>query len=301
MSISVSIITPSFNQGRFIGRTIESVLSQGLDLEYVVCDGGSTDETKEVLRQYESSVRWVSEADEGQADAVNKGLRSTSGDVIGWLNSDDVYYPGAVRAVCEVFEACPDVDFIYGDALHIDEIGSVIDTYPTEAWDFNRLTETCYLCQPAVFFRRRAIERYGVLDVSLHYCLDYEYWIRAALKGAKFRWLRQVLAGSRLYAETKTLGSRAKVHCEINHMMRSVLKRVPDRWLFNYAHVLVEGKGIHREERLKFPLAVSLASLYAALRWNHKVSTHMLVTTRQWMGQAAYGTYERLFYDADRI
>jgi hypothetical protein len=209
------------------------------------------------------------------------------------LNSDDVYYPGAIQAVCEFFEAYPAVDFIYGDAYHIDECDRIIERYPTEPWDFARLQETCYLCQPAVFFRRRVVEAYGELDSRLHYCLDYEYWLRASQQGAKFAWLRQVLAGSRLYAETKTLGARVKFHCEINHMMRNRLKRVPDSWLFNYAHVVADQRGIPRDDRVRFPLWVSAVSLYAALRWNHGVSAHMLRTTWKWMGDASYNGYRR--------
>jgi glycosyltransferase involved in cell wall biosynthesis len=293
MPLSVSVVTPSYNQGRFIERTIQSVLSQAPDLEYVVFDGGSTDQTVEILRRYESRLRWSSEKDRGQADAVNKGLRSTSGDVIGWLNSDDIYYPGAIDAVSELFAADPDVDFIYGDGNHIDENDGIIEPYPTEPWDIERLKETCYLCQPAVFFRRRAVAKFGVLNENLHFCLDYEYWLRAASQGARFVRMQKVLAGSRLYAETKTLGSRLKCHREINDMMRSHLKRVPDRWLFNYAHAMIDGKGIPREDLVRFPLWVSAASLYAAIRWNHAVSTHMLRTTWKWMGNATYNTCKR--------
>ena len=284
MSLSVSVITPSFNQGRFIERTIQSVLSQDVPgLEYFVFDGGSNDETVDILRRYESRLNWVSEKDRGQADAVNKGLLASRGEVIGWLNSDDIFYPGAIRAACEFLEAYPENDFIYGDAYHIRKNDEIIESYPTEPWDLDRLFETCFLCQPAVFFRRRALQRYGTLDVRLRYCLDYEYWIRAAMKGAKFAWLRQVLAGSRLYPGTKTLGSRVEVHREINDMMREKLGRVPDRWLFNYAHAVVDAKGVPRDDRVRFPLWVSTASIRAAFRWNHSISGHMMRTTGQWM------------------
>jgi len=291
MEFRVSIITPSLNQGRFIERTIRSVLEQPMeDIEYLVFDGGSSDETLDVLKRYESRLHWISEPDHGQAAAVNKGLRRSRGDVIGWLNSDDIYYPDAVAAACRYFASRPDIDVIYGEANHIDEKDRIIEAYPAEDWDVQRLAEVCFLCQPAVFFRRRVIEKFGLLDERLHFCLDYEYWLRLALGGANFGRLRQVVAGSRLYAETKTLGSRVKVHREINTMLRARLGRVPDRWLFNYAHAVLDGSGVPRSARFRFPVFVAIASIMAALRWNQRVSASMLQLTGTWIGAGVRGT-----------
>src|SRR5690348_14154892 len=127
----VTVVTPPFNQGRFIRETIESVLSQDYpNLEYLVIDGGSTDETQEVLKAYGSRLCWVAEKDEGQADAVNKGLRKAKGEIFGWLNSDDTYLPGTISKIVQFFQAFPRVALVYGQAKYVDAEGRVVGWHP---------------------------------------------------------------------------------------------------------------------------------------------------------------------------
>lgn len=286
--MKVSVITPSFNQGVFIERTLQSVAIQtGAQIEHVVFDGGSTDETLEILRRFTPAVRWVSEPDKGQTDAVNKGIRATDGEIIGWLNSDDVYYPGAIARVVAYFEMHPEIDIVYGKADHIDLEDRPYEAYPTEPWDFERLKEACFICQPALLFRRRVVEQFGALDTELNYCMDYEYWLRLGKSGARFAHLEEKLAGSRLYKENKTLGARVNVHREINNMFRTLLGSVPDRWLLNYAHAVVESRLQRSEHPTWFVARLLISSLGAALRWNGGVSSNMRNNLLQW-GKAAF-------------
>jgi glycosyltransferase involved in cell wall biosynthesis len=284
MKNSLCVITPSYNQSRFIERTIDSVLAQNVErLEYIICDGSSTDGTIAILKRYGDRLRWISEKDRGQAHAVNKGIASTSAEIIGWLNSDDIYYPGSLRKVQELFNSMPSLDLIYGDAYHIDEKDEIVERYPSEEWDFERLKAVCYICQPATFFRRRIVSQAGDLDVSLQYCMDYEYWIRLAQSGATFLHIAEVLAGSRLHPESKTVGSRVRVHREINAMLKKRLGTVPSRWLFNYAHALIESRGLRRDHGLPFVLAVGALAVIASLRWNGNIPKESLWTIARWM------------------
>ncbi|RUT07598.1 hypothetical protein DSM106972_018580 [Dulcicalothrix desertica PCC 7102] len=240
MNLKFSVITPSFCQGRFIDRTIKSVLSQNIpDMEYIICDGGSDDETLEVIQKYSDKIRWVSEPDKGQADAVNKGISLTSGEIIAWINSDDIYYPNAFSTVKHLFESNSEIEVIYGHADWIDEYDQVLQQFPTESWNYQYLKEICFISQPAVFFRRSLIQKYGNLDASLNYCMDYELWLRYG-EYVPFYQVPQKFAGSRMYKTNKTLGKRLEAHCEINQMLKQKFGRVPDCWLFAYSLMKVE-------------------------------------------------------------
>lgn len=271
--MKVSIVTPSFNQGKFIERTLQSVASQsGAEIEHVVFDGGSTDNTIEILKDFSPPVRWVSRQDGGQANAVNQGILATGGEIIGWLNSDDIYYPGAIALVVRYFEAHPDIDLVYGMADHIDIDDQAFELYPTEPWDFETLKDRCFISQPALFFRRRVVEKYGLLDESLNYCMDYEFWLRLGMKGARFAYLKEKLAASRMYPENKTMSAKMKVRQEINDMLKQRFGRVPDDWLVGYAIDAVRQRTSKGSNASLMRIQIAIQLFFASLRWNRSIS-----------------------------
>ena len=281
--MKVSVVTPSYAQGKFIERTLQSVAIQtGAEIEHVVFDGGSKDSTVDVLTAFQPPVRWVSKKDKGQTDAVNQGIHSTDGEIIGWLYSDDIYYPGAIAKVVSLFKQNLHVDVVYGQADHIGLDDVAFEEYPSEPWNFERLKETCFICQPALFFRRRVVEQHGALDESLNYCMDYAYWLRLGKAGVRFAYLEEKLAGSRLYADNKTLGARVKVHWEINDMFKKMFGRVPDRWLFNYAHAVL-GHNSQPPGAKASAFKIGMVSIAAALKWNHGISKSMRQTLYAWL------------------
>ena len=238
--MKLSVVVPSYNQGRFLEATLESILNQDREPEVLVYDGGSTDESLGILRRYGNKIDFVSQRDEGQADAINQGLQRAQGEILAYLNSDDIYYPQTVGRVLDYFETHADCAALYGTAWHLKEDGSVMEQYPTEPWSYPRLLEVCYLCQPAVFWRREVTERFGLFDPTLQYALDYDFWLRVG-HNTEFHYLQgEPLAGSRLHSETKTLKRRVEVNHEILEVVMRHIAEPPYQWVKNFASVLVE-------------------------------------------------------------
>jgi glycosyltransferase involved in cell wall biosynthesis len=187
--IRISIITPSFNQVSFLKETIASIHNQegDFELEHIVVDGGSTDGTVEYLESLGGQVVWVSGKDNGQADAVNKGIGMATGEIIGWLNSDDLYLPGTLQAVADYFADNPGCRWLYGRCRIIDKDGKErwkwITGYKNarlKKFTLDKLLRENFISQPAVFFRKDLFEEAGPLNLKLHYAMDYDLWLRFA-------------------------------------------------------------------------------------------------------------------------
>jgi GT2 family glycosyltransferase len=207
----ISIVTPSFNQARYLENTIQSVLAQDYPkVEYMVIDGGSIDGSVEIIKKYENRLAyWISEKDNGQADAINKGLAHAKGEIVAWLNSDDYYLPKAVSSVVKVFEENPDVVMVYGDMLAVDKHGQTINVLKYRQFSLEDLLCFQIIGQPAVFFSREAYERTGGLDPTFHFLLDHHLWIRIAQHG-KILHIPQTWAAARYHAEAKNRAKAAE-------------------------------------------------------------------------------------------
>lgn len=209
MGLRFSIVTPSYQQAAFLSQAIQSVVTQSYGAaEYFVMDGGSNDGSREVIESHAAQLSgWVSAKDRGQADAINQGFARATGDIYGWINSDDFYLADAFERVNAVFMARPDVDFVFGDVLSVDRNGELMNVMRFGDWDWRDLARFRIISQPAVFFRRSLWEKSGGLDLSYHYLLDHQLWLRM-VHGAKTLYLPEPLAAARFYAEAKN-----RAHC----------------------------------------------------------------------------------------
>src|SRR5215831_13632188 len=202
----VTIVTPSYNQGHFIRATIESVLSQDYPhVEYIIMDGGSTDETASVVKDYSSRLKFISEKDRGQSHAINKGFQIAKGSVLAWLNSDDLYLPGCITTAVESFGHNPSAGALYGEGYLIDRSGNTTGRFPcTEPFNLWKLAYLSdYILQQTVYFRKDVLDDVGLLDESLHYTMDWDILIRIGKK-YDLAYIPEYMGCLREYAEAKS-------------------------------------------------------------------------------------------------
>ena len=255
----VSIVTPSFNSEAFIEETILSVAGQTYPhVEYIVVDGGSTDRTVEIIERHDASIsRWLSEADGGQGDALRKGFALATGDVLAWINSDDVYPPDAIEIAVDVLQK-NGADFVYGNMATIDAEG--LDTGVWRRWPFlpffSRQAELyggLRIFQPAAFWTRAIYERVGGIDPSYVHCMDADLKVRFALAGARFQFARNILVAFRIHPASKTSTLQREMRAEVERIeaglpKRGVLYRTAIRSVLAVWRVLCDirnGRGPH--------------------------------------------------------
>lgn len=244
----VSIITPTLNQSEFLEETILSVLNQDYPaIEYLIFDGGSTDNTLELIKKYSQRISyWESTPDRGPAHAINKGIRRATGDYQGWLNSDDLLLPNAIRKIVDAFDRNPEVDVVYGKLVRIDESGVIISTprLPKDEVTFSKylVIGECLVNQPGSLWRRGIVDRVGLLDEDLEYAFDYEFWVRIALADAQFFRLPEVLALFRLSPGSKTVSKSAEMAVEQLNVLNDIPKQIYLERELNLTETQIEGR-----------------------------------------------------------
>lgn len=217
----VTVVTPSFNQAQFLEETLRSVLLQGYpNLEYFVMDGGSIDNSAEIINHY---APWLSgfviERDRGQADAINNGFARASGDILAWLNSDDIYLAGALAAQVEYLLKSPDVEVVYGDCLYTDSDGHPVHQAYGRPFEPLELMRFTMIYQPTVFMRRSVAKARIELDLSYHIALDAELWLRLHQSGARFAYQPTLVATYRLHSASKTVSGIYKMHADCERLI----------------------------------------------------------------------------------
>jgi len=255
----ISVVTPSYNQGQFLEATIKSVLDQDYpNLEYIIIDGGSTDNSLEIIRKYEHRLSyWASEPDGGQADGINKGFGHASGELLGWLNSDDIYAPGAIKYVANQFMQNPEWQFLYGDGRFIDETGKYLGpcTCTRKSFGSNYILNHDPIVQPASFWRRQLWRHVGPLDTGLNWAFDWDWFIRAYTI-TPFHYCPQSLANYRLHAKAKTQSGSTKREAELITIMRRHKGQWQHAYLMYRAHQIE-----HTIETILGPLATPIRPL----------------------------------------
>jgi FkbM family methyltransferase len=282
---TISVITPSFNQAEFLHDCLNSVQNQTFPaIEHLVYDPGSVDGSRDIAVQY-PHVTLIAEKDCGQSDAVNKGFLGSQGDIIAWLNSDDYYFDDKVfEKIIKRFNKTDHPDIVYGKGIYVDEKSNKLrDVYINKRPDSLpwRLQQEDGILQPAVFMRKEVIEKIGLLSTKLHYCMDYEYWIRCVKAGLKIVFLNQNLACARYHIKNKTYGMRGYSFKEVCDMLLEQFGYANHNWLHRYAEYLVEGfDGVlahGSNSEIKSPQNVSQASANLLKAYNTNADTYQLL------------------------
>ncbi len=207
----MSIITPSYNQSDYLEKSMLSVLKQNYpNIEYVVVDGNSTDGSQNIIRKYEDRLAWwISEKDNGQADAFNKGLQHVNGKYVGWLNSDDLFLQGAISEAVNILESDPELAFVFGDVEAINANGGITNIMKYGNWKLADLMQFKIIGQPAVFMKTELLKSVGGLDTSFHYLLDHHLWLKLASRGS-IKYSGKLWAAARFHAEAKNVAHAAE-------------------------------------------------------------------------------------------
>jgi glycosyltransferase involved in cell wall biosynthesis len=282
----VTIVTPSYNQGRFIRTTIESVLSQDYEhIEYIIMDGGSTDETAAVVQEYGDRITWISERDRGQSHAINKGFRMAKGEIVGWLNSDDTIQPGAVSHAVRALERSPGAGAVYGEGYLMDGEGNIKGRFPaTEAFNLWKLVYLSdYILQQTVYFRRSVFKDVGPLDETLKWGMDWDILIRIGKRYA-LEYIPEYMGCLREHGDAKTATGGRERFRELTHILRRHgIRKYPPGYVFygldTYGKIWDDWIEQHTPGWLSAPSGWFRKKLFASGR---RIIDHILQEAQGW-------------------
>lgn len=231
----ISIVTPSFNQGEYLEETILSILNQNYpNLEYIIIDGGSNDNSVDIIRKYEDNLKyWISESDSGQTNAINKGLKRITGEIWAYLCSDDTYNDKVLIKVAESFIKNDKIDVLYGNCNWIDEKGRFIRNKKPPFISYERLLKDNYLYQPSMFLSKSILEKHGYFNENLHYGMDYEYWLRIS-KDAVFEYIDDTLSNYRLHSTSKSVSQLKNMRKEMIRIKKPYGKELHAKFSYWY-------------------------------------------------------------------
>jgi glycosyltransferase involved in cell wall biosynthesis len=219
----VSIITPAYNSAQFLRETIESVINQDYPhIEHIIIDGSSSDGTLDILKSY-PNIKWISEPDRGQSQAINKGFTMAHGDILGWINADDTYEPDAVSAAVQTFITNPNADLVYSDMRIITQEGATIRIAKSMPFVLDQLLSLNFIRQSTVFIRSRVIQEIGGVNENLHYCMDREFWLRIGTKYTYYYQPGHIAANFRVHPKAKSSGDVSRFHAEWMRVMEDAL------------------------------------------------------------------------------
>lgn len=303
----ISIITPSYNQGKFIERTLLSVLTQKYPrLELIVMDGGSTDQTVKVLKKYDQLIKrgkfgkgityiWKSEKDQGQTHAINKGLEIATGDILAYLNSDDTYEPKALKTIATYFKKHPGTQFVYGKGQLIDTHDRPIGMYNDFPVNHHKLHRNCGVSQPTAFWTRKVFETIGYFNQDFQYTMDYEYWVRVSQK-FKMVYLSNVLASTRIHPDAKTSSQTMKLYKNAIQLQKMHYPYVHEDWIFTFSDGLVHNlKDGAWYQEVWYWLVLMGGSAWLQLWWNHRLPHSAMRRQYQlWLGEITQRFKQRL-------
>jgi glycosyltransferase involved in cell wall biosynthesis len=244
----ITVVVPSLNQGQFLDKALQSIFSQDIPMEVFVVDGGSTDNSVDVISKWQAEIGWwCSEPDDGQAAAINAGITRGTAPYVCWLNSDDYFLPGGLNILYHALHGIQQCPMAYGKCLTVNHDGHKVAHYLTTSFSPWLLANYCFICQPGTLMRRDVWEKIGGLDENLHMALDYDLWWRIYKSCGKFEYIKKDVAATIMHSDTKTTSHRQAHYLEAMAVVKKHTGSVPIKWYLAWPFMVSLRAALHRK------------------------------------------------------